>query len=586
MRGEILDDTRLRRRKLDGGRAMQLFGELLGKPYALRLDLRALGMQLLAVVRADLGEPALGGMALRAQVVLLLDPIALALERVELAHEALAGELRVALGHRLEDRHRSRKLALDFRCRAKLLADPRHRGRFLSERIKIGGAIGAKLRVGARDRVVGVAVPSRERHVGELGVDAPKPQRGERELALQRTRFGLGDVGLEPHEHFAGDDKLSFGDRDLANDSRFGGLYDLEVRARREPPFGDGDDVELAQNEPQHDRRDKRDQAMQQHARQRRRRSLVDTQGGGRERRGSRRRVRNVASACEARHCGHGRNARGLRAGQGARGRDTPSASAAIDASEGSCGASTMAPARAAPAASNDHVASAPSLEADAATISPPPNAPSAHATWPSVATSVTSGIDSAPANAFAADAIVAVSTSDPTRPSSARSCSDHRESSGCVAPGTSGGPSPAGVPSELASGSEASGTSGTLAGEPADCPVSDGVTVAAMAVASDESSAGCTALDSTVVATVSSSPLTVVESAGNGNDVSVAAFAPKPLPESTASVAASACALPSPSASPRSPLCQSRMRISSLSTLPLAAVRIDSIPASVALRV
>ncbi|KFB73757.1 MAG: hypothetical protein AW09_000983 [Candidatus Accumulibacter phosphatis] len=96
----------------------------------------------------------------------------------------------------------------------------------------------------------GIAVRRDIRPIGQFGVDA----RERRALALvlghQRSEIGVGDPRVHAHQHLPGTNGFSFADQNLLDDAGFGRLYDLQVALRDQFAFGNGDDVELAEQRP------------------------------------------------------------------------------------------------------------------------------------------------------------------------------------------------------------------------------------------------------------------------------------------------------------------------------------------------
>jgi hypothetical protein len=132
VRRDVLDGAGVRGAQLDAVGAQELPRERLGRARDLAFGLGALGVQLRAVARHELREASLrldargveagDDVALRREVLRLLDVLALALERREVAHEPFGAQLRVTLGGRAHDRHDALELALGRARGGELLA--------------------------------------------------------------------------------------------------------------------------------------------------------------------------------------------------------------------------------------------------------------------------------------------------------------------------------------------------------------------------------------------------------------------------------------------------------------------------------
>jgi hypothetical protein len=168
--GEILDDAGLRRAQLEQLVAVRELGQLLRRALELGGDFDALGLQAPAVVRGDLAGLLLGlldqrlraadGRLLRAQVLLLLDALALLVGVENPAGEAVLGQLLEGL--LLLDVERQHLLELGFRRlrRREVVVCLRQQRPFLRERILVGAHVRrvlcADLRVEFR-RIVALA---------------------------------------------------------------------------------------------------------------------------------------------------------------------------------------------------------------------------------------------------------------------------------------------------------------------------------------------------------------------------------------------------------------------------------------------
>jgi hypothetical protein len=104
-----------------------------------------------------------------------------------------------------------------------------------------------------------------EGRVGQLGVDAAQRQALALQVRADRLGVGIGDQGVHPHQHLAGAHGVALLHQDFLDDARFGGLDDLHVTLRHQLAFGDGDDVEAADDRPhgqQHQQHEQRPQDL------------------------------------------------------------------------------------------------------------------------------------------------------------------------------------------------------------------------------------------------------------------------------------------------------------------------------------
>ncbi len=173
-------------------------------------------------------EP-LDRMRLRGEVVLLLDPLALSLERRQFAHEALALQRRVAVGHGAIDGHRAHELVVDGARRAQFLTDAQDRRVLLRKGIRVRSAVGPVLRVDASVQGLGIVGGARQRYVVGLGIDATQLQCPLDDLLVEGTRIGLLQVGVKAHENLPGDHRFALAHRDFRNAPSVEGLDETRV---------------------------------------------------------------------------------------------------------------------------------------------------------------------------------------------------------------------------------------------------------------------------------------------------------------------------------------------------------------------
>ena len=201
MRGQVLDDAGLRRAQLEQLVAVLLLGELLVALARAAARLDALGLQLPAVVGGDLRDAfcsdcaigawrAADGRLLGAQVLLLLDALALLVGVQEPAGEAVLGELLEGLLLLDVVRQRCSSLALRRLRRREVVARLSQQRPLLRQRVLVGARVRRVLRLDLREELGGIVGARATAACRRAGVDAP--QREALGVVLGRTsRVGV-----------------------------------------------------------------------------------------------------------------------------------------------------------------------------------------------------------------------------------------------------------------------------------------------------------------------------------------------------------------------------------------------------------
>ena len=286
MRREVLDDAGLRRAQLEQLAPVRLLGELLARLLKLRRALDALGLQLAPVVGGDLRHLLLRLLdqrlaradhrLLRAQVLLLLDALALLVGVHDAPGEAVLAELLEGLLLLHVMRQHLLELRLGVARGLEVVLRLLEQAFFLCQRVFIRAHVGGVLRIHLGIQIERIAALALQPLARELRVDAPQRDALVVVLGLDRLHVGIGQHRVHAHQHLALAHRLALLHQDLLDDALLGGLHDLEIARRHELAVGDGDDVELAERGPQDHTREERDQQAQHPAGERRGRLLLD----------------------------------------------------------------------------------------------------------------------------------------------------------------------------------------------------------------------------------------------------------------------------------------------------------------------
>ena len=182
---------------------------------------------------------------------------------------AVLAEVGVGVGLFLEHRHDGPQLG-EYRC-PRLILLLRLSQALVSacEFITMKAVVVFVLDLDLSEHVARVARGPAHRRAQQLGVHAAQLQGLCSERGLHRLLIGLRIVGVQPQQHLAGLHGLAFVNEDILHDAGLRRLHDLDVALGHEPPFGTGDNVQLANACPDHEHAAERGRQPQHDSRER-----------------------------------------------------------------------------------------------------------------------------------------------------------------------------------------------------------------------------------------------------------------------------------------------------------------------------